>query len=283
MVNLLTDLGMHNASQVGTGLAFLVLAGAVVSKTSKAEGRSVARAIAIITVCVALVRVKVVNDHMAEAKAKYTAEMAAYNEARANKAAAIADAKADPDLNAKAPYLHRKREARANLEKARAMPLPPMPVRPNTGWFVWAVDVGGAAGIEAATATLIKLLGGACGAPLMFLLAPAWRREEILVEDALAQGIDLNRLDDEARRGLDLTAGTWRGLKLGVSKRRQGALWPTLAGHDRTVFIGSVPARRLAGEAVAPKRTAKKTAGSKTTLKPAQLAAAKGCRVGVGG
>ena len=287
LVNLLSDLQMPGATMIGTGLAFLILVASIVAKTMSAQGDAVGRdavgrAIVVITVCVAIVRVKVVNEHVAEVRAAYDAAKDEYDEAKKTKDAAVDEAKADPDLNAKPPYLNRKREARANLAKARAIPLPPMPVASgDLGWDAWLVAVVGPVGLEAATAVLIKLLGGACGAPLAFLLALLARREEEegalssstaagvphpVVEETgarsaaareLNQLVDVRRLDAEARLGLDLSAGTWgtwRGLELDEPKRRKGVLWPTLKREGRTVFIGSVPARRLAGEVVKTER-----------------------------
>ena len=130
-------------------------------------------AVTIITVCVALVRVKVVSEKMGRAQAEYVAAMQVYNEAKANKEAAIAEAKADPNLHAKAPYLSRKREARSQLKLARKMPLPEVPVAPNTNWDAWMVLVLGPADLEAVTSILIKFLGGKCGQLLMFALRPS--------------------------------------------------------------------------------------------------------------
>ena len=269
--NLLTDLHMDGAITVGFGLAFLLLAASIVGKTQPAAGGGVTTAILIVTACVVVARVKVVNDDLMKVRSAFETEMAIYAEAKKNRDNAIADAKADPDLNAKAPYLHRKREARAHLAQARAMPLPARPAAPNAGWDAWIVAVSGPAGLETATALLIKQLGGACGGPLAFLLAPLWRREvDVAVGATAASGsaaaaatdetsapptraitVDVQWLDAEARLGLALDAGTWRGLPLGAPKRRKGVLWPTLKTEGkRTVFVGSVPARRLAGESV---------------------------------
>ena len=275
LINLLTDLQMRGAATIGFGLAFLLLAASVVGKTQPAAGGGVTAAILIVTACVVVARVKVVNDDLAKARADYEIALAGYKTAKTNRDEAIAEAKADPDLDAKAPYLSRKREARATLAAARAMPLPRRPATPNTGWDAWMVAVLGPAGLEAATALLIKQLGGACGGPLAFLLAPLWRREvDVAVGATAASGsaaaaaedetsapptraitVDVQRLDAEARLGLALDAGTWRGLPLGAPKRRKGVLWPTLKTvGKRTVFVGSVPARRLAGESVGMRR-----------------------------
>ncbi|MEO1336559.1 MAG: hypothetical protein AAFV29_12995, partial [Myxococcota bacterium] len=67
--------------------------------------------------------------------------------------------------------------------------------------------------------------------------------------------VDVDRLNDEAREGLDEIEGTWRGLKLGRPAERgrgRGATnWPTLTirgtGGTR-IFIGSPQALALAKE-----------------------------------
>ena len=257
LTNLFDDLGMHGASEIGLGLAFLILVASMASKVAHSADKSILVAVTIITVCVALVRVKVVNEKMGRAQAEYVAAMQVYNEAKANKEAAIAEAKADPDLHAKAPYLSRKREARAQLKLARKMPLPEVPVAPNTNWDAWMVSVLGPAGLEAVTAILIKFLGGKCGQLLMFALIPfGIRQKEEAEAEASSEkpnplmGVQEQLLDKEARQGLNLGAQTWRGLPLGEPKLRKGVLWPTLANSTKTVFIGSVPARRAAGEVI---------------------------------
>lgn len=260
LVMLFSALEMHNAEGVGTGLAYLILLASMAAKLMPNADRGIVPAIVIITVCVGLVRVKVENGRMTDAQGRYEAELAAYEEAQRSKEAAIRDALADPDLDAVAPYLARKLEARANLAAARAMPLPLLPVEPHTGWDAWLVNVAGQAGLEAATAILIKVFGGKCGELLALILMPMWgRREEEPTTPRAAmlrfEGVEPEALDDEARRGLDLETATWRGLPLGEAKRRNGVLWPTLETQigGRTVFVGSQPARRLAGQAD-PKR-----------------------------
>ena len=58
-------------------------------------------------------------------------------------------------------------------------------------------------------------------------------------------GVDLTCLSDEARDGLDVVNGTWRGLDLGRpaerGRGRRAVVWPTLAlrGNGSRVFIGS--------------------------------------------
>ncbi len=313
LVNLLADLPMHGSYGIGTGLAFLILVASVVAKAMKSNGEGVGWAIVIVTVCVVAVRVKVVNGQMTEQRTKYESARTAYEEARSNKDAAVAEAKADPDINAKAPYLNRKREARERLAQARAMAVPSVPLKPAVGWDAWIVAVVGPAGLEAATAVLIKLLGGACGGALAFLLAPLGRRDEgredvvkTIASAARAAGLDTDEvavrgpvngaleldvrsLDAEARLGLDLEAGTWRGLLLGDPKRRKGVLWPTLKTEGkRTMFVGSVPARRRAGEVIRTERRIPASARvvpmnrSQRGLGPAGLEAARRFEV-VGG
>lgn len=82
------------------------------------------------------------------------------------------------------------------------------------------------------------------------------------------EGVELNRLDVEALKGLDVEAGTWRGMPLGEAKARriEGAsvLWPTIDGEfvarkrgggpSKAVFVGTLPARRLTGNAMPSRR-----------------------------
>ena len=278
MVNLFEAVGMHGAHKIGQGLALMILAASVAAKVSTSVDVSISRAILVITCCVALVRVKVVNDEWDKALAKFQAQRAAYDEAKANKDAAIQDAKDDPDLNAEAPYLHRKREARANLEKARAMILPNIPEAPHSGWDAWLVSVAGPAGLEAASAILTKFLGGKCGELLALFIALIWApphrdREEDQKNQTHTPSINLNALSDEARHGLDLNAGTWRGLTLGTPALKGGVLWPTLAHGKRKTFIGTVPARRMAGEKVSTRRRTQRLGKSCHTTRMIHLLA----------
>ena len=58
------------------------------------------------------------------------------------------------------------------------------------------------------------------------------------------ENVDLETLNADALAGLDVVAGTWRGLPLGTpaikGKGRQARLWPTLdVNCERNVFIGT--------------------------------------------
>ena len=102
--------------------------------------------------------------------------------------------------------------------------------------------------VEFSGAILIKVIGAAAAA----WMSPVRRREETpaVVRHAVLTDVDIDLLCDEARRGLDVVAGTWHGLKLGPAKLRNGVMWPTLADAKRTVFIGSKPALQMAGQPV---------------------------------
>lgn len=286
LTSLMTVLHLPAADQIGSGLAILILVGAAVSKMSKTGGQSVSWAIIVLTMCVGITRAKVVTGQMNSSEARYVAERAAYDEAKRNRGSAIEVALADPDLRARPPYLNRKREALANLAAAQGLALPPVPVKPTTGISDWLLQVLGPAGVEAATAVVIKFLGGQCGASLVLLLAPVWARQkgfrqadgDVSAKDEF-QGVDLSRLDQHAREGLDLDAGTWRGLPLGGMKPRRGVMWPTLAkGRGRTIFVGSVPARRLAEEKFGqPSRPNRQRVPAAVVPLPTRAGAADNC------
>ncbi|MEM7675434.1 MAG: hypothetical protein AAF449_05465 [Myxococcota bacterium] len=85
--------------------------------------------------------------------------------------------------------------------------------------------------------------------------APVRSEEEIIKtrRHPSLQDVDLDRLNDDAREGLDEINGTWRGIRLGRpaerGRGRQAVLWPTLAvrGNAGTrVFIGSRQALAVA-------------------------------------
>ncbi len=88
------------------------------------------------------------------------------------------------------------------------------------------------------------------------------RSEAELIEEerhSSLHGVDLACLSDEARDGLDVVNGTWRGLELGQpaerGRGRRAVVWPTLAmrGSGARVFIGSPQAASYArGKATKP-------------------------------
>lgn len=113
--------------------------------------------------------------------------------------------------------------------------------------------------VEFSGAILIKVIGAA--AAMWMSSVPARRDDEVQVavqRHEVLKDVDIDALDDEARRGLDVVAGTWHGLKLGAAKARRGVMWPTLADAKRTVFIGSKPALQMAGQPVQINRRSRK-------------------------
>ncbi len=199
--------GMHGAQGIAFGLTTILLGAAALVGARGGQGaRAIAYAIIGLTACVALTRAKVVGDRLSRAKAVYQAELTAYETAKANRDAAIAEAAADPDLNAKAPYLNRKRDARAALSRARAMALPDIPVEPSSGVLTWVIAVGGPAGIEAVTAVLIELLGVGLGAGWALLLGPLFvRTGSATTELEAAEREDDRTLDLESPTSADRT------------------------------------------------------------------------------
>lgn len=111
--------------------------------------------------------------------------------------------------------------------------------------------------VEFAGAILIKVIGAGTAA----WMSPVARREDTVpvARHAVLNGVDIDALDNEARRGLDVVAGTWHGAKLGAAKARNGVMWPTLAAAKRTVYIGSKPALQMVGQPVRINRRARKT------------------------
>ena len=70
--------------------------------------------------------------------------------------------------------------------------------------------------------------------------------EPTSVRAALWQQVDVESLDADAREGLDLARGTWRGLTLAGVEDRDGIAWPVVNCDDERVFIGSIDAFHLA-------------------------------------
>ncbi|MEL7367686.1 MAG: hypothetical protein AAFN74_02155 [Myxococcota bacterium] len=193
--------GLH--AEVGYAVAYVVLAASLISAGS--NDRSISRGLWVLTACVFMARGSVVmTATQADAsayEAKANAAKAAHQAALATYAAAvearnetIAAAKGDPDINAKAPYLKRKAQARQRLADALALPVPAkpaltLPQRPSTSWLDIAVQIAGPAGTEAVTAFLVKAIGTRIGAGWLFVLAPLFvrRRTEVIeAADALA-------------------------------------------------------------------------------------------------
>ena len=103
--------------------------------------------------------------------------------------------------------------------------------------------VVGPALTEFVLAELIAFVSSIWGAAAFGTL----RLKEELIEEARHEslrGVAIPMLSDEAREGLDVINGTWRGLDLGEpAERGRGSssiLWPTLALDDGPrIFIGS--------------------------------------------
>lgn len=112
------------------------------------------------------------------------------------------------------------------------------------------VEVAGPAILELSVALLVELLGGMWGSAMAIVLLGGRVREETeeseLVTHPALDGVDLEKLSADARRGLDEDAGTWHGLELGAPKSRNGTMWPTLANRRQTTYVGSKPALRAA-------------------------------------
>ena len=104
--------------------------------------------------------------------------------------------------------------------------------------------VVGPALTEFLLAELIAFVASMWGAAAF---APVRSEEELIDESRHPNlhGVELARLNDEARDGLDIANGTWRGLALGRpaerGRGRRAVVWPTLAlrGNGTRVFIGS--------------------------------------------
>lgn len=170
--------GMHGARSMALGLTATMIAGAIAAKMWKGGGAAMSWAILALTVCVALTRANVVIDELAKADAAYEAAVATYETKAEERAKAIAKAEAKAKRGEEKKWPRLRKEAAAELAVARALPVPQRPAKPNASTLTMVVSIAGPAGIEAVTATILKLIGNALGAGWLALLAPLWAKRE---------------------------------------------------------------------------------------------------------
>lgn len=239
--------------------AMLAVASVVVPLTGRGRGLAVL-AVTVLSFGLGAARVRhglveaqaAVDAPRIEAQARLDARLARADAARDAAVAVAQESKWKTRETGRAHARHAAEVAAAKAEIIVPERAPRVSLS-TMSWTDWAV-VAAPVIVEFAAALLVKAIGAALAQWLLVLGAP--RREEAVTPEASevvatsGGGVDASKLSAAAQRGLDLNAGTWRGLALGEAKLRGGVLWPTLADAKRTVYIGTVPARRMAGEKV---------------------------------
>lgn len=273
LIKHMPDFSGH-ATVIGGCASLLIVGAAASAKLVKnvVAGRVILASLGILAVAMALSRYNIeANKTAARAEAALVAaktERAASvarqkvirDEAQARRDAAIAKANARIALGYAKQVPVWRAEGRRDLERAEAIVVPEiivpaLNIRPHQK-FRWIAVVGPSA-VELSLALLLELMAGTWG----HLLAARLREETMTLTQAthaMLKDVDVSKLSDAAREGLDALQGTWRGLALTTPKLRDGVMWPVLAAPKHTVYIGSVPARRLAGEKVPTQNSRKK-------------------------